>query len=316
MLNKSRSHRKNSLKYALILPLLVGFTFLFNVKTEAQVKSIDSIQEDSNKYGPVVYDKERSGDFSGPRVSSVGIKDTANNTPHMQPPFYIGDSIPLYIVGGREISKTEFELINPDSIASINVWKGQQAIDIYGQKGKNGVVVISLKKEYSSKIDTSPRVKDQASEPKLNLEDENPLIILDGKETSKSNFEKLKPEDIESVNVWKGQKAIQKYGDKAKDGAIEVETKGEWTVGYGKMPSNPEKLNAFEGYQQMKRSKEPNINKALIFIDDVESSINNLKSLKLNQIESTMTVQPEDTTAIKQYGDKAKNGLIKFYTEK
>ena len=39
MINKSRSNPKNSLKYALILPLLAGFIFFFNVKTEAQVKS-------------------------------------------------------------------------------------------------------------------------------------------------------------------------------------------------------------------------------------------------------------------------------------
>lgn len=324
MLNKNRSHRKNSFKYAFILPLLAGFILLFNVKTEAQVKSIDSIQEDTNKYGPVVYDRERSGDFPNVNINT-------------QPRFYIGDPVPLYLLDGKEMSKTEFDKIDPDAIASMSVWKGPKAIEKYGDKGKDGVIEITLKKEYSNipktnygdspkigsstliihdSIDASPWVTGKAPGVKLNLGKENPLIILNGKETSKSNFEKLKPEDIKSINVWKGQEAINKYGDKARDGAIEVQTKGVWAVGYGKMPSNPEKLNAFEGYQQMKNSNQPDIEKALILIDDVESSINDLKSLKLNQIESTMTVQPEDETTIKQYGDKAKNGVIKFFTKK
>jgi len=66
----------------------------------------------------------------------------------------------------------------------------------------------------------------------------------------------------------------------------------------------------------MKTSNQPDIEKALLFIDDVESSVNELKSLKLNQIESTMSIQPEDENSIKQYGDKAKNGVIKFFTKK
>ncbi len=161
-----------------------------------------------------------------------------------------------------------------------------------------------------------PLVTGKASRVELNLDNENPIIILDGKETSKSNFEKLKPEDIKSINVWKGQKAINRYGDKAKDGAIEVETKSAWAVGYGKMPSNPEKLNALEGYRQMKTSNGPDINKALIIIDDVESSINDLEALNLNQIEKTLSIEPQYEPAINQYGDKAKYGVIKFFTEK
>lgn len=338
MLNKDRSHRKNSFKYAFILPLLAGFILLFNVKTEAQVKSRDSIQEDTNKYGPVVYDKELSGDFHNLRINSNPANKKLTITKNMQPSqFYTGDPAPLYLVDGKEMSKTEFDKIDHNAIASMSVWKGPKAIEKYGDKGKDGVIEITLKKNYSNipktnygdspkigsssliihdSIDGSPLAIGKAPGVKLNLGNENPLIIVDGKETSKSNFETLKPEDIESINVWKGQKAINKYGDKAKDGAIEVQTKGVWAVGYGKIPSNPEKLNAFEGYRQMKNSNQPDIEKALILIDDVESSVNDLKSLKLNQIESTMSVQPEDETAIKQYGDKAKNGVIKFFTKK
>jgi Zn-dependent protease with chaperone function len=40
MLNKNQSHKRNSLKYALILPALIGFVFLFQIKTIAQEKIV------------------------------------------------------------------------------------------------------------------------------------------------------------------------------------------------------------------------------------------------------------------------------------
>ena len=38
MLNKKQSHKSNSWKYSLVLPFLIGFIFLFQIKTEAQIK--------------------------------------------------------------------------------------------------------------------------------------------------------------------------------------------------------------------------------------------------------------------------------------
>ena len=53
-----------------------------------------------------------------------------------------------------------------------------------------------------------------------------PLIILDGKEVSKSEIEKYKPEDIESITVLK-ESAVDKYGAKGKNGVIIIKTKSE-----------------------------------------------------------------------------------------
>jgi hypothetical protein len=51
-----------------------------------------------------------------------------------------------------------------------------------------------------------------------------PLIILNGKEVTKAEIEKYKPEDIESITVLK-ESAIEKYGDKGKNGVVEIKTK-------------------------------------------------------------------------------------------
>jgi hypothetical protein len=52
----------------------------------------------------------------------------------------------LYIVDGKEINKVALKKITPDKIASLNVLKDDNAIKKYGEKGKNGVVEIILKK--------------------------------------------------------------------------------------------------------------------------------------------------------------------------
>lgn len=49
-----------------------------------------------------------------------------------------------------------------------------------------------------------------------------PLIILEGKEASEDSIQYLKPEDIDSVNVLKNQNATNKYGEKGKNGVIEI----------------------------------------------------------------------------------------------
>jgi len=70
-------------------------------------------------------------------------------------------------------------------------------------------------------------IKSQDSKIVFNNSDskEKPLIIVDGKEISYKKFKKIDTNKIESVNVLKGDNAIEKYGKKAKNGVIVVKTK-------------------------------------------------------------------------------------------
>jgi len=52
-----------------------------------------------------------------------------------------------------------------------------------------------------------------------------PIFIIDGKEVTKAEMDKLDSNDIASVNVYKGEKAVKKYGEKAKDGVVVITTK-------------------------------------------------------------------------------------------
>ena len=54
---------------------------------------------------------------------------------------------------------------------------------------------------------------------------EHPLIIVDGVEAGSDALKKIAPNDIERIEVLKDQAAIDKYGEKAKDGALIITMK-------------------------------------------------------------------------------------------
>ena len=51
-----------------------------------------------------------------------------------------------------------------------------------------------------------------------------PLVFIDGVVNEKDGYSKINPEDIRSMNVLKDEYAVKKYGEKGKNGVIEVTT--------------------------------------------------------------------------------------------
>ena len=54
---------------------------------------------------------------------------------------------PLVIVDGKEVPYENLKTIAPDDVESINVLKDQAAVKMYGEKGKDGVIVFTMKKK-------------------------------------------------------------------------------------------------------------------------------------------------------------------------
>ncbi|GAB6010188.1 M56 family metallopeptidase [Dysgonomonas reticulitermitis] len=52
----------------------------------------------------------------------------------------------LMILDGKEISPEAIKLISPDKIESISVLKGKSSVEMYGDKGKYGTIIITSKK--------------------------------------------------------------------------------------------------------------------------------------------------------------------------
>jgi protein TonB len=102
------------------------------------------------------------------------------------------------------MSESEFKKLSlqPNEMMSVNVLKGKNATDKYGGKGKDGVVEITLKSA-----------------------NDKPLYLVNNKIVSEEEANKIQPAKIESVNVLKGKNATDKYGDKGKNGVVEIKLK-------------------------------------------------------------------------------------------
>ena len=144
---------------------------------------------------------------------------------------------PLYIINGKVGKEGDLKRISPNDIESIDVIKDKKATTIYGEKGKNGVIVIKMKDENGesskSQWKTSYRLKSSSNTPTKELKiisnsDKKPLIIVDGEVLGKVDISKGFDESIiKSMSVFKGEQAIEMYGEEANDGAIVIITKNQ-----------------------------------------------------------------------------------------
>ena len=61
---------------------------------------------------------------------------------------------PLYIIDGKEASPSVLGALKPESIANITILKDKSAEELYGEKGKYGVILITLKNGNAPVADT------------------------------------------------------------------------------------------------------------------------------------------------------------------
>lgn len=124
---------------------------------------------------------------------------------------------PLYVVDGKKLSNKEIRVLDKNDIESISVLKDKAAITAYGEKGANGVVLISSK--------AKSEISQTAVKMKIGSGKNSPLFIVDGKKMSGKKAENIDPNNIESIDVLKGQNAIEQYGKKAKNGVVKITLK-------------------------------------------------------------------------------------------
>ena len=91
---------------------------------------------------------------------AAGVNIVTNDEPGGQPTIRIrglgtitGARDPLYVIDGIETSGLNG--INPNDIASIDILKDASSLAIYGQKGSNGVILITTKKGKQGKMKIS-----------------------------------------------------------------------------------------------------------------------------------------------------------------
>ena len=234
----------------------------------------------------------------------------------------------LIIIDEKKSNKKQLEKLNPEDINSVNVLKEEKAITKYGEKGKNGVIEVFTKKENPWKINNKINVVtvyEAEKNPKeetlyideLNNTNSKVLYIKNNKEITKEEFNKISTKDIKSVYVLKDDKAVTKYGDKGKDGVIEIYTKeNHWeinneveTVSVIKTDTD---LNQDDLVFLNQKLNNPD-SKPLIIKDDKEITNKEIQDVLKDSIKSISILK--DKSAIAKYGEKGKNGVIIITTK-
>jgi bla regulator protein blaR1 len=144
---------------------------------------------------------------------------------------------PIYFLNGKVITSDKFDNIDTNTIKSVSVIKGK-ATDKYGEKAKNGVILITTKKRGKNKPKKLKFMVERfgdnddidASEFNdkfvFNTKDGTPpLFVIDGKVIKDDSLKNINPNNIKSIIVLKGIKAIKKYGRKGRNGVVEIYTK-------------------------------------------------------------------------------------------
>lgn len=156
MMLKSKSSDKRTYKALFVLPI-IALALAVNARTVTNITYLPA-NEDSNA-------KEVKQSIMAETAQATTIEEAKaiiDETSAVEQSQQDDKKTPLYIVDGVEVKSIDD--INPDDIASVNVLKGESATAIYGEKGANGVVVITMKAktEDDKTVDVKGTVYDAA----------------------------------------------------------------------------------------------------------------------------------------------------------
>ncbi|MET3536170.1 TonB-dependent receptor plug domain-containing protein [Chryseobacterium limigenitum] len=121
-------------------PEVIGYN-KSNVK-----RNIASVQKLGEKVGNKYFTNSLQGSVSGLTINMGSGKIDSNNAIVIRGVSSVKeDANPLYIINGDVSDVAKFKSLNPDSIDTMTVLKGEKATSIYGSKAVNGVIVVETK---------------------------------------------------------------------------------------------------------------------------------------------------------------------------
>ena len=249
MMLKEKSNPWARLKYLYVLPLAaIAVTAFARPEISEKVEEISAVKV--NDLAEIVEKKSEENVVKEPidttknKVVVVGYrtekKDSVLTSGKKKVAISVqgisGEGKPLVIINGKESEREVVNALNPERIESVSVIGPEKAIKVYGEKAKDGVMDIKL---YSEKK-FAPRKIEIEGINKTRLDALNsgakswgatfrsadggkPLVIIDGKEaTGDDPLANISPDRIRSISVLKDKTALAAYGDKGKNGVIEV----------------------------------------------------------------------------------------------
>lgn len=252
MMNKIRSAKVHLIKFLFVLPLVTVLLLAFRsvaiekITVLAQEKETTPLKDtipQKKKGVDILIDSLRAVTITARYDSSRYFVDASLNGPGN--PYRAVPRNVLYVIDGVEQEKGTDPLkhMDPNEIVTVSVFKGNSAETQYGEKGKDGVILVTTKKgvpvpqpvpppvNLLPVIDTVPA----ASRPVIRVRSNSDLsgfsgvieldgVILDSQDIRNLNL-KLQPEDIQRIDILKGPDAGVNYGPKGKDGVIIITSK-------------------------------------------------------------------------------------------
>ena len=249
MMLKEKSNPWARLKYLYVLPLAaIAVTAFARPEISEKVEEISAVKV--NDLAEIVEKKSEENVVKEPidttknKVVVVGYRTEKKDSVLTSGKKKVAISVqgisdegkPLVIINGKESEREVVNALNPERIESVSVIGPEKAIKVYGEKAKDGVMDIKL---YSEKK-FAPRKIEIEGINKTRLDALNsgakswgatfrsadggkPLVIIDGKEaTGDDPLANISPDRIRSISVLKDKTALAAYGDKGKNGVIEV----------------------------------------------------------------------------------------------
>ena len=241
----------------------------------------------------------------------------------------------LVIIDGKESSRTVVDALDPSRIESISILDGKEATDIYGDKAKNGAMVIQLHSTAEQILQNKYKI-DAISKTRLDalnrgsknwgvtfhsVSGKKPLVYIDGKEAvGEEALSSVSPERIKSISVMKDKAAVEVYGERGKDGVVLVDllTEEEYQ-NKQKFPKpakvrteseSPKKSHFYMGgshdeeWHVAQAKKKP-----LVIIDGKEALEEDaISKLAPDRIKNFTILKDKSATDI--YGERGKNGVV------
>ncbi|MBO0360303.1 hypothetical protein J0X19_20250 [Hymenobacter sp. BT186] len=126
----------------------------------------------------------------------------------------------LYFIDGEKSTKASMEQLSPEAIATVNVLKGDNARNKFGEAAASGVIIITTKANQNS---AAVKAFNQQYSPTVDYTGK--LIIIDGVASTPEALQRVPESRIKTVNVLKGAPAEAQYGAQARNGVVVVSTK-------------------------------------------------------------------------------------------
>ncbi|WP_020567551.1 TonB-dependent receptor plug domain-containing protein [Neolewinella persica] len=136
---------------------------------------------------------------------------------------------PLYIINGYPAEKADLQDLNPASIESINVLKGESALVLYGsQGGKNGVIIIQTKDDITPRADYTLTPEEIPAdifslyETKDFGAGKQVVYLLQGNPIKLRKLKKLATTDIASIKVYERALKVRLMGYSEQEVIVDV----------------------------------------------------------------------------------------------